>query len=92
VHPEFSFSRHARETMAQRDIDPRDVESVFDSPEQIVPGYGGLRIYQSRLRSSGDRLYLLRVVVNHMVDPSVVVTVYRTSRVSKYWRADEGDV
>jgi len=26
------------------------------------------------------------VIVNETVDPAVVVTVYRTSRIGKYWR------
>lgn len=32
--------------------------------------------------------YLLRVVVNDVVDPAVVVTVYRTSKIAKYWRSE----
>jgi len=28
----------------------------------------------------------LRVMVNETMDPAIVVTVYRTSKVSKYWR------
>jgi len=31
-------------------------------------------------------MYLLRAVVNDGVDPPVMVTVYRTSNISKYWR------
>jgi hypothetical protein len=35
----------------------------------------------------GDgRTYLLRVMVNETVDPAVVVTVYRTSKIKEYWR------
>jgi len=33
-----------------------------------------------------EKAYLLRVMVNETMDPAVVVTVYRTSKVSTYWR------
>jgi hypothetical protein len=29
--------------------------------------------------------YLLRAMVNEATDPPVVVTVYRTSKIDKYW-------
>jgi len=32
-------------------------------------------------------MYLVRVVVAMGKDPPVVVTVYRTSKVEKYWRS-----
>jgi hypothetical protein len=31
-------------------------------------------------------MFLLRAIVADNVDPAVVVTVYRTSKISKYWR------
>jgi hypothetical protein len=31
--------------------------------------------------------YLFRVMVNDTVNPPVVVTVYRTNKITKYWRA-----
>jgi len=34
----------------------------------------------------GGRILLLRVIVDDAVTPAVVVTVYRTSKVAKYWR------
>ncbi len=30
--------------------------------------------------------YLVRVIVNNTIEPAVVVTVYRTSKINKYWR------
>jgi hypothetical protein len=34
----------------------------------------------------GAKRYLLRVMVNETVNPPVVVTAYRTSKITKYWR------
>ena len=31
-------------------------------------------------------MYLIRAIVEDQVEPAVVVTVYRTSKIGKYWR------
>ena len=43
------------------------------------------RAYQSKCEIDG-KMFLLRVIVDDSVDPAVVVTVYRTTKVEKYWR------
>jgi hypothetical protein len=45
----------------------------------------GREVLQSRIRVAG-KPYLLRVFVDVDRQPPEVVTVYRTSRVAKYWR------
>ena len=84
---DIRLSGHALEEMERRSIPPALLDSVLKEPEQIVPGHAGTRVYQSRLDFGGGRVYLLRAVVDDTVDPAVVVTVYRTSKISKYWRA-----
>ncbi|MBM3498870.1 MAG: DUF4258 domain-containing protein [Armatimonadetes bacterium] len=81
----FRFSRHAREQMAERRIPVDLVGDVLTRPEQTVPECGGRKVYQSRVRL-GNRPTLLRVIVDERADPAVVVTVYQTSRITKYWR------
>lgn len=83
---EFQLSRHAREEVQRRNIPPGVVDAVLHNPEQIVPGHGGKQVYQSRLDFGGGDVFLLRAIVNDAVDPAVVVTVYRTSKIAKYWR------
>jgi hypothetical protein len=58
----------------------------FDNPQQIVAGRVWLKVYQSQLISDAGKVYLIRVVVADDKIPPVVVTVYRTSKVTKYWR------
>ncbi|HUJ72373.1 MAG TPA: hypothetical protein VLZ30_09015 [Verrucomicrobiae bacterium] len=41
--------------------------------------------YQSLVDFAG-KSYLLRLFVNETVDPAVVATLYRTSKIKKYWR------
>lgn len=42
-------------------------------------------IYQSQLDFDTGKLYLIRVFINTTLDPAIVVTVYRTSQIQKYW-------
>ena len=55
-------------------------------PQQIVPEYGGCNAYQSKFDFGGGRIYLLRAIVDDRVSPARIITVYRTSKINKYWR------
>ena len=43
-----------------------------------------MKAYQSRCEIGG-KMFLLRVIVDDSVDPAVVVTAYRTTKIEKYW-------
>ncbi len=44
-------------------------------------------ILQSRIpMGTPPKTYLVRVIVDLHTEPPEVVTVYRTSKISKYWR------
>jgi len=79
------MSRHATAEAERRGIDPGLIDAVLQNPDQVVPAFGGKVAYQSRLAEQG-RDYLLRVVVSESSTTPVVVTMYKTSRVAKYWR------
>jgi hypothetical protein len=82
------ISRHAKEEMLRRQIPREWLESVLENPQQRVPQPGGKEILQSRLASEDGKMYLLRAVVAADKEPPVVVTVYRTSKIEKYWRPE----
>jgi hypothetical protein len=82
----FRLSRHAQDEMARRGIPQHMVDDVLANPEQCIDMPDGKKAYQSRLDFGGGRIFLLRVIVAVDVDPNLVVTVYRTSKISKYWR------
>jgi hypothetical protein len=82
----FRYSRHALEEMARRGIPQHMVDDVLANPQQVVDTPDGKKAYQSQLDFGGGRIFLLRVIVAEDVDPNLVVTVYRTSRIAKYWR------
>ncbi|MHB8646893.1 MAG: DUF4258 domain-containing protein [Thermomicrobiales bacterium] len=83
----FRLSHHARQEMERRAIPPALLQSVLQNPQQIVPEEGNKKAYQSQVDFGNGRMFLLRAIVADTVDPAVVVTVYRTSKFSKYWRS-----
>lgn len=81
----FILTQHARQELARRGIPQTLLDSVLQYPQQVVPERHGRKAYQSQLDLGGGRIFLLRAIVDDTVDPAVVVTVYRTSRIAKYW-------
>lgn len=78
------FSDHARKEMLRRNITQLQIEEVLQSPEQIISVNEERNIYQSRLELN-QKQYLLRVVGDIRGDLLTVVTIYKTSKVKKYW-------
>lgn len=71
--------------MKRRRLDLAEVEAVLSSPAQIVKEHDGIVCYQSPV-THVTKKYLLRVMVNDTVEPKVVVTIYKTSKLNKYWK------
>jgi hypothetical protein len=82
----FEFSRHALEEMNRRRIPGDLVETILLNPQQVVDEYGNRKAYQSIIDTGAGRTYLIRVILNDAVEPARVVTVYKTSKIQKYWR------
>ena len=82
----FEISSHAREEMERRAVPLNIVEAILQNPQQIVEEYGHKKAYQSIIDLGTGKDYLVRVIVNDTIDPAKVVTIYRSSKISKYWR------
>jgi hypothetical protein len=82
----YLITGHAAFEMRRRGIAESVVRSVLAAPEQRHEVSPGRDVLQSRVPSAG-KTYLIRVFVDVDRTPAEVVTVYRTSRVAKYWRA-----
>ena len=82
---EFLISRHAEEELLRRSIPRESLLSVLATPEQRIVQSGGKEIFQSRFTFEGGKMYLLRAVLAWDKSPPVVITVYRTSKIEKYW-------
>jgi len=74
--------------MQRRAIPLTLLETVLQNPQQVVPEYGGKKAYQSQVNFGEGKIFLLRAIVDDKVEPAIVITVYRTSKISKYWRTE----
>jgi hypothetical protein len=82
---EYRLSDHARQEMDRRRIPPALVDAILSNPEQTTSERAGRTAYQSR-QDIGGKMFLVRVIVDTAFDPALVVTVYRTTKMQKYWR------
>ena len=71
--------------MELRNISEADVLSIIANPESII-AQDGLKIYQ-RILEQDTKSYLFRIFVNDLIKPNLVVTVYKTSKISKYYES-----
>ena len=71
---------------ARRGLSEDDVLGIARSPEQRLSLRTGREVRQSRIAiPATGTLYLVRVVVDSDSARDTVVTVYRTSKIDKYW-------
>jgi hypothetical protein len=82
----YELSAHAQREMTRRGIPLAVVEAVLAAPAQKMPEHGDVVCYQSKV-DINKKPYLLRVMVNESTTPPKVVTVYRTGKINKYWKA-----
>lgn len=84
---DYVITPHAVFEMERRGLSEQIVRSVLSAPEQRLEVRRGRVVLQSKV-SLGEpaRIYLVRVIVDIDRQPAEVVTAYRTSRISKYWR------
>ena len=80
----FEFSKHALEQMIIRDVSKDIVMKVLENPDEIKQE-DGMSIYQSIIPYLDEGNYLIRVFVNSNKIPYLIVTVYKTSKISKYY-------
>lgn len=83
----LELSSHAQEECQRRNIPVSFLEELLDKPQQRLESYGNRIIYQSKFFIDGNE-YLIRAVVDENTDPNRVITVYRTSKIQKYWRVE----
>ena len=81
------ISEHAQFEMARRQISEEIVKAVVQNPQQAMKSGRRRIVCQSKYYdpAEGSEM-LLRVVYEKRDDKPFVVTVYRTSKVDKYWK------
>lgn len=80
---DIEISKHALEQMALRGLSLEIVQMTLKNPKQIITEHGK-KIYQSIINfEEGD--YLVRIFVNTEKNPNLVITMYKTSKINKYY-------
>ena len=83
----YRVSKHARRECERRRISLSVLDQVMQEPQQVLSERDGKRSYQSQIEFPNARTFLVRAIVDDMEQPATVVTVYRTTRIEKYWRS-----
>lgn len=79
------WTQHAMRNLVDREIDRLVADTTINEPECEVPDLPGRRILMRRyVDSILQQEMLLRVVVEDARTETVVVTVYKTSQISRY--------
>ena len=81
------LTEHARNEIARRELSEQLVHEVLATPGQCFEVRPGRLVYQSIVdMPDGGVRSLVRVFVDVDREPPEIVTVYRTSRIDRYWR------
>ncbi len=82
---EYVVTEHAAFEMKRRGIDEATLRSVLAAPGQRDLVRPGRDVLQTRVTIE-DKEFVVRVFVDVDRTPANVVTVYRTTKIRKYWR------
>jgi hypothetical protein len=85
--PRIRLTAHAWQQLQYRHIPETVVAMVAARPEQTIRLGSRRQIRQSIVPLEGRR-YLVRVVIELVRGDTEVITVYRTSKVARYWRTE----
>ena len=80
----YYITDHAKDQMKLRGISCEEVVNCLKKPGQTVSAEKGRTVYQKIMPLNG-KTHLLRIVVEEERNILNVITVYKTSKVDKYW-------
>jgi len=77
---EWIWTDHIEEQIVERELSKEMIEETIDTPDEVVAGKYGRQIYHKLMNGK-----LIRVVA----DGNILITVYITDNVKKYWRGKQ---
>lgn len=84
---EYVITAHAAFEMKRRGIDEAMLQSVLFEPGQRASVRAGRDVLEARVTIE-DKEFVVRAIVDIDRAPAAVVTVYRTTKIRKYWRSE----
>ena len=83
------FSNHALFEMNRRKIEKYVVENVLNNPNQRITSKKSRIIIQGKyLNQYQNKEMLLRIIGEQVNDMFYIITVYKTSKIKKYWEKE----
>lgn len=79
----FKYSSHSLEQLRRRKIDTSIIDEVLHKPDQIKVIEKCTKVFQKKFVDN-KKTYIYRVFVNICKDPKLIITAYKTSKISKY--------
>ena len=79
----YVYSNHAIEQMNARNITQATVDAIIESPLQIILE-DDKKIFHGIIEEDNTK-YLIRIFVNRLKQPNLIITVYKTSKIDKYY-------
>lgn len=80
---------HAEASLREREIERREVERALDAPDRRIASHGGRTVLVRRYDDPilGQPMALC-IFVEEQAGETVVVTVYKSSKLEKYLKGD----
>ena len=82
---QFFITDHAAIEIERRNIQIEYIKDCLLIPGEILPSEGNRVVYQKKYIFD-KREFLLRVIIEPRDTPQRIITVYKTSKIEKYWR------
>ena len=87
------FLDHLKLQAKERRIDLGLTEDTLLKPEQIVSNVRDLKVAQKKyFDKKKNKEYLIRVIFREEKGTRFGITVYKTSKIKKYWKQNENKI
>ena len=83
---EIILLKHLKSQAKEREINIKFIKETILNPEQIVPESKGLKVAQKRYLDKRNKQFLIRIIFREEKDLRIGITVYKTSKIKKYWK------
>ena len=84
----IEWHTHAKQRVRERGIELSRVLETIRAPQQVIGSGVRQTLQRQYVGPTRRNTYLLRVFVEVHGDVTLVRSVYRTSKIGKYWRDD----
>lgn len=85
----IEFTKHALEEADKRNINVKIIEKIVKNPEQKIKTVNNRFICQELIEFENKKQYVVRVITEETETIIKIITLYKSSKISKYWGKNE---